>query len=64
MLKKIIYNPADPRTPKLEVLKVCTVRESNPDHSKTSDLLHKLMKSVASDPKGLAYFLTPNFDAQ
>ena len=47
---------------KLQALKLCAVRESNPGRSESSDSLHKLTKNVASNPKGLEFFLTANFD--
>ena len=37
--------------------KVCPARDSNPGRSESNDLLHKVAKIVASNPKGLEFFL-------
>ena len=62
LLKQVPYVLADQRAAKLCSLKVCTVQDSNPGSWKSSNLVHKLTKNVASDPKGLEIFLTANFD--
>ena len=61
---KLIFSPAGQWAAKLQALKVCAVQESNPGRSESSDLLCKVAKSVASNPKGLGIFLTANFDGQ
>ena len=57
-----VFDPAGLRAAKLWALKVCPGRESNPGRSESSDSLYKLAKNVASNPKGLVFFLTANFD--
>ena len=47
---------------KLQALKLCAVWESNPGRSESSDSLHKVAKNVASNPKGLDFLSTANFD--
>ena len=47
---------------KIYALKVCALRDSNPDRSESSDLLHKVAKNVASNPNCLSFFLIANFD--
>ena len=59
---KIIYGHVDQGTPKMESLKVWPSRDSNPGRSESNDLLHKATKSVASNPKGLEFFFTTNFE--
>ena len=45
-------------------LKVCARRGSIPGRSESSDSLYKLAENVASNPKGLEFFVTANFDGQ
>ena len=47
---------------KLQALKLCAVRELNPGRSESSDSLHKVAKNVASNPKGLDFLSSANFD--
>ena len=60
--KKIVFDPEGPRATKLWAFKVCSRRGSNPGRPKSSDSLYKIAKNVASNPKGLEFFLTANFD--
>ena len=60
--KKLVFDPVGPRATKLWAFKVCSRRGSNPGRPKSSDSLYKIAKNVASNPKGLEFFLTANFD--
>ena len=60
--KNLVFDPVGPRATKLWALKVCPGRGSNPGGSESCDSLNKLAKIVASNPKGLEFFLTANFD--
>ena len=54
--KGILWVLVGQRAAKMQGLKVCTIRESNPDCWKSSYSSHKVAKKVASDPKGLDFF--------
>ena len=41
--KKLIFDPADQRASKLQALKVCAGRDSNPGLSESSKSLYKVM---------------------
>ena len=60
--KNLVFYPASPRPAKLWALKVCPAWDSNPGRLENSGLLYKFAKNVALNPKGLNFFLTPNFD--
>ena len=50
--KEVVYDLVDQRATKLQSLKVCSVRDSNPGRSESNNSL----VNVASNPKGLEYF--------
>ena len=61
LLKEIPYVLVDQRAAKLQALKVCSDRDSNPGRPESSDSLNKVANGVASNPKCLNFFLTANF---
>ena len=56
---EVVYDLVEQGAAKLKSLKVCSVRDSNPGLSESNDSL----VYVASNPKGLEFFLTMNFDS-
>ena len=60
--KEIPYALVDQRAAKLQVLKVCASRDSNPGRPKSNDSLMNVANGVASNPKCLNFFLTANFE--
>ena len=59
--EKIIH--FSPQNSDLWAPKVYPGRDSNPGRSRSSNSLYKLAKNVASNPKGLGFFLTANFQS-
>ena len=53
--KEVVYDLIDQRATKLQSLKVCSVRDSNPGRPESNDSL-VTCKNVALNPKGQEYF--------
>ena len=60
--KEIPYTLVDQRAAKLQALKVCASRDSNPGRPKSNDSLINVANGVASNPKCLNFFLTAKFE--
>ena len=54
-MKEVVYDLVDQMAAKLQSLKVCGVRDSNPGRLESNDSI-VTCKNVASNPKGLEYF--------
>ena len=59
---EVVYDLVEQGAAKLQSLKVCSVWDSNPGRPESNDSI-VTCKNVASNPKGLDYFLIANFDS-
>ena len=61
LLKKVLYVHFGQGSVKLWVPKLWPCQDSNLGRPESSDSLYELTRNVVSDPKGLEFFLTANF---
>ena len=62
LLNEVVYDLVDQRATKLQSLKVCSVRDSNPGRLESNDSVYKLQKRSLEPKRSRIIFLTTNFD--